>query len=108
MTLGNYPDMPLEKAREAARAARSFREVAEEYLAGKRMIAEESRRDWYRYLNKDIYPDLGHLAIRGVTLDEVRVLVKRLAKRSQSVARRDIRNDLGQFGYVIGDGCRWI
>ena len=111
MTL-NYPDLSLEKAREAARAARvmvdigkdvagekrraradaaaaqSFREVAEDYLAGKRKTAEKTRIEWRRYLDKDIYPQLGDLPIRDVSIHEVRILVKRIAARSQSVAQR--------------------
>lgn len=113
MTLGNYPDMSLEKAREAARAARvmvdigkdvaeekrrakaeaaaarTFREVAEDYLEGKRTIAASTRAEWRRYLDKDIYPSLGSRAIRDISVDDLRVLVKRVAQRgAPAVARR--------------------
>ena len=129
MTFGNYPDMPLEKAREAARAARvmvdlgkdvagekrrakaeaaaarTFREVAQEYLAQRKTIAPRTRHDIERYLAKDIYPAIGNVAIGDVSVDEIRVLVKRIASRSQSVARRAFEIISVLFAHAIGDGA---
>ena len=129
MTLGNYPDMTLERARESARAARvmvdlgkdvagekrrakaeaaaarTFRELAEDYLAGKKKIADRTKGEWRRYLEKDIYPSIGHVAMADVTVDEVRTTVKRIANRSQTVARRAFEMISVIFAHAVADGA---
>ena len=123
MTLGNYPDMPLERskkqpdiksAREAARAARvmvdlgkdvagdkrrvkaeaaaarSFREVAEEHFENKVKVSRAPRTvsEWRRYLDKDILPRIGGIAMRDVMADDVISTIEIVSRRSKTVARR--------------------
>lgn len=128
MTLGNYPDMTLEKAREAARAARimvdlgkdvagekrrakadaaaarTFREITEGYLAKRTNVAPKSVLEWRRYMKKDVYPKIGNLAIGEVTVNEIRTLVKGIAARSQTVARCAFEMLSVVFAHALGDG----
>lgn len=113
LTIGNYPDMSLEAARRRARAERvrvdqgldvarlkratrlelarasTFRQLAEDYIA--RAGVDLRRRtvlEIQRYLVKDVYPRFGAEKVRSVTAEDVVGLVERVAKRSDSVARR--------------------
>src|SRR5581483_5243403 len=47
----------------------------------------------------------GNIAIGDVTVDEIRVLVKRIAARSQSVARRAFEIISVIFAHAVGDGA---
>ena len=129
MTLGNYPDLSLDKAREAARAARVMvdlgKDVAgekrrakaeasaartfrqEEYIAGvKSTLAENTVKEWNRYVEKDIFPHIGSIAIRDVSTDDVRLLITRIATRSQSVARRAFEIISVVLTHAVADGGR--
>jgi len=112
LTLGNHPDMSLDAARKAARAARvkvdqgvdvaaekrqtkaeaaragTFRKLADDYLekAGP-ALAPRSRAEIRRYLDKDILPRIGHLPAGSITGSDIVDVVERIAKRSDSVAR---------------------
>jgi integrase len=112
MTLGSYPDMNLQTARTVARSARvmvdqgkdvaaekrkdrlrsvnakSFRHIAEEYLArAERDLAQRTHREVKRYLRKDIFPRLGPIDAQDIEAQDIVVTIERIAQRSDSVAR---------------------
>lgn len=113
VTIGNYPDVRLadarieatrlrakvdqgidvaaekRKAKLAHRLARTFSELADQYLelAGP-SLKENSRKEVERYLTKDIRPRLGNLPASDIGAADIINLVERIAQRSQSVARR--------------------
>lgn len=113
LTLGNYPDVTLMEARKAATAARArvdagmdvaaekrkskleaatagtVRELAEDYMSrAASALAENTRCETRRYLDKDILPRIGHLSAREISGADIVLLVERVAARSDSVARR--------------------
>jgi integrase len=112
LTLGRYPDLTLAKAREKAAkervrvtdgsdpamekrrarlakaAAQTFRELAEDYMRrAAPALAMRSQKEMRRYLDKDILPRVGGLAINDVTPAEIIHLVETIAVRSTAVAR---------------------
>ena len=113
LSLGRYPDVSLKEARrraseERARVAagmdvaaekrrekiahahaQSFSDLAEDYMVRSApQLAETTRRETRRFLDKDILPRIGRLALKDVTPGEVVYLIERIAERSQSVAKR--------------------
>ena len=113
LTLGNYPDMGLAAARTAAAAARvrvdaqldvaaekrkariqriearTFRDLAADYLArAGQSLAERSRLEIARYLEKDLGPRLGRRPAREVSSEDIVAAVESIALRSDPVARR--------------------
>lgn len=111
MTLGNYPDLSLKAARIAATAARakvdagvdvanekrrsrsdnaaakSFRQVADDYLQFATDLAPRTQREYRRYLDKDLLPRLGSLIAREVGPEDIVETVEKIAERSDPVAR---------------------
>lgn len=113
LTIGGYPVLSLQAARALARqwrtkiaqgedvaatrkreklgrmAGGTFRELAEDYMlrVGPE-LAESTRRDTQRYLDKDLVPLLGSLQAVDVGPSEVVAAVERIGKRSKTVARR--------------------
>lgn len=113
MTLGNYPALSLKDARAKAAMARTeinagkdvaterqrqrheliaagtVRELVADYLhrVGP-TLAETTRTETRRYLDKDVLPKIGGMLAREVTGADVVRLVEKVAVRSQSVARR--------------------
>jgi integrase len=113
LTIGRYPDISLSDARlraaalrvavsdgkdpaaekrqmkAALSAANSFSELALDYMKRRApALAENSRHEIQRYLDKDILPRIGHIRADEISPDEVIRLIERVEKRSQSVARR--------------------
>lgn len=116
MTIGRYPDVTLERAREMAAELRrevasgvdvarekqrkkqtrarpaTFGDLAEAYYAlgitskGKPM-RESSKAELRRYLDKDILPRLERLTLSELAPADVIALTKSIAERSHSVAR---------------------
>jgi integrase len=113
ITLGRYPDLPLEEARAkaselrrrvaegvnvarekqrkkrmAARAS-TFGELAEDYMARVAVSLKASTRGEYRrHLDGDILPRLGSLPLEALGPSDVIQAVEAIAKRSHSVAER--------------------
>ena len=112
LTLGRYPDLSLADARKKAAkertritdgadpaaekrharltkaSARTFRELAEDYMQrAAPALAPRSRKEMRRYLDKDILPRLGGLTTGEVTPAEIIHLLETIAKRSSAVAR---------------------
>lgn len=108
-TLGYYPDISLKearlramkervkvfdgidvvsvrrKARDELRAAKTFRDLAEDFLKmNPESHAASTARDYRRYLETYIYPAFGATRIDDVTPDDVKELVKRVAERGAS------------------------
>ena len=111
LTLGRYPDIGLAKARELATAARAqvqqgkdvardkqtdnaqraaartFRELADSYMAvafpGMAGSTIQHRR---RHIEKDLLPRLGPIAARDVTAADIVGVIEAVGKRSVSVA----------------------
>ncbi len=113
LTLGNYPDMPLKKARKGAAAARAkidggvdvasekrkdlitrsragtFRQLAEDYMIrAAPKLAPRTQDEVHRYLDKDILPRIGHLPVGELSGADMVGVVEKVAARSHSVARR--------------------
>jgi integrase len=111
LTLGNYPDVSLKAARIAATAARAkidagidvasekrrsrsetaaaktFRQVAEDYLSRATDLAAKTQREARRYLDKDLLPRLGSRPAREIGSEDVVDTVEAIGKRSDPVAR---------------------
>jgi Arm domain-containing DNA-binding protein/integrase-like protein len=111
LTLGRYPDLSLAEARKRATrertrisdgadpasdkrreklaraSARTFRELAEDYLS-RASLSATTRKETRRYLDKDILTRLGGLALGDVTAGEIVHLIETIASRSPAVARR--------------------
>lgn len=112
LTLGNYPDMTIEQARVHARLervridrgvdvaaykrrtrleatrAKTFRQIAEDYLKrAAKELAERSQREVRRYLEKDLLPRLGSITADAVQPKDVIGTIERIAERSDAVAR---------------------
>jgi len=112
LTLGRYPDLSLADARKAAAkervrisggadpagekrqarlaraSARTFRELAEDYMQrAAPSLAPRSQKEMRRYLDKDILPRLGGLATGDVSPAEIIHLLETIAARSTTVAR---------------------
>jgi len=111
LTIGRYPDITLAKARELATearakiqqgvdvarekqksridraAAKSFRQLATDYME-KRFpdLAENTIKQRRHHIENVILPKLGNLAARDVTTSDVVALIETVGKRSQSVA----------------------
>jgi integrase len=69
--------------------AETFKQLADDYLSnGASHLSDNSRAEVKRYLKKDIVPALGVLRINDITGAEIVALVKRVARRSHTVARR--------------------
>ncbi len=129
LTLGNYPDLSLKAARTRSTAERArvdagidvaaekrkgklaviragtFRELAEDYLErrGKEM-RENTRQETRRYFDKDILPRIGHVGLGDLTTDDVVDLVRRIAKRSYSVARRSFEMVSVIMAHAVANG----
>lgn len=122
MALGNYPDMPLAKARKEARAKRVLLDTEKDPLAEKRAArAKEAGRrsfaelaeDWYaaevdgrlkhpgvprRYLDKHLLPKLRNKKADEVTTDDITAIVDGIKKQKPTAA-----NDLLRFTRRIFD-----
>lgn len=113
LTLGNYPAISLKDARAKAAIARAeihsgkdvaterqrqrhelisagtVRDLADDYM--QRVgptLADATRTETRRYLDKDVLPKIGGMLAREVTGADIVRLVEKVAVRSQSVARR--------------------
>ena len=112
LTLGRYPDMSLKDARIRAlkervrvadgidvvadkrrtrialASAKTFAELCSDYMdRAVPALKQSTRRDFRRYLNKDILPSLGSYRIDEVTAADVVTLIEKIGRRSGSVAR---------------------
>lgn len=86
---GVDPVAERRRAKLALKAAKTFRDLADDYQA--RALADlkpSTQKDVRRYLNKDVLPRLGHLRIEEVTQGEIVRMVEQIAVRSLTVARR--------------------
>jgi len=111
LTLGRYPDITLAKARElatgerakiqqgadparekqqakhAAAIAKTFRELALDYMEKVfPRLAENTVKQRGQQIRKLVLPKLGHLAARDVTTADLVALVEGVGKRSANVA----------------------
>ena len=112
-TLGRYPNISLKEAKKRAtkeraaigegmdpvaerrrsrlalKAAKTFRELAEDYVdRALPDLAQSTQADVGRYLTKDVLPRIGHLRIEDITGGEIVHMVEKIGKRSAVVARR--------------------
>jgi integrase len=112
VTIGNYPDMSIPAAKKVARAkrvrvdqgidvasekrkevamnnaAKTFRKIADDYLArAGKQLAERTKKEFQRYLDKDLLPRLGSIAARDIGPQDIVATVETIGKRSDSVAR---------------------
>lgn len=113
LSLGRYPDVGLKLAREKAAEARvavnsgadvalvkrrtklalkevdTFSALAADYMTyAAPSLSSTTQKETRRYLRKDINPRIGRLRVNEVTGGEIVHLIKAVARRSQSVARR--------------------
>lgn len=111
LSLGNYPDLSLSKAREVAAEkrvevtrganvaqvkrdekneqarARTFKGLAEDYC--QKVAPSKSLRyqaELRRYLDKDILPRIGSMMATDIKPNDIADLTRRIAKRSKTVA----------------------
>src|SRR5687767_7096657 len=83
-------DVAAQKRRERVlcAVASSFEVIAENYLErGAKDLAERTRKEIRRYLDKDLLPRLGHRRARDIEPEDVVTVIERIAERSDSVAR---------------------
>src|SRR5258705_5201235 len=67
----------------ALRAAKTFHELAADYVArAVPDLAERTQADVRRYLKKDLLPRIGHLRIEEITGGEIVHMVEQIGKRS--------------------------
>lgn len=113
ITLGRYPDLPLEEARKRAAELRrqvadgvhvarekqrkklalvlasTFGELAEDYmLKAAPTLRDTTRAETRRYLDKDILPRLGPVPLPELGAADIVAMTEAVAARSPSVARR--------------------
>lgn len=86
---GVDPVAERRRARLALKAAKTFRDLAEDYQARALLdLKPSTQKDTRRYLSKDVLPRIGHLRIEEVTSGEIVRMVEQIAMRSPTVARR--------------------
>jgi integrase len=127
VTLGNYPDLPLAKARSIAATKRveltqgtdpatakrmakieqslanTFKELAEDYM--ERVAPTKSdkyRSEMRRYLDKDILPRIGGIPAKELNPAELVVMVEKIAERSKTVAKEAFSMVSSIFDHGIG------
>ncbi|MDA9579592.1 integrase arm-type DNA-binding domain-containing protein [Luminiphilus sp.] len=105
--LGEDP-CALKKARKTAlnaSSANSFKHVANDWFQHKMIDKSESYRErTHRILNKDLFPELGHLPIDKITPAEMLRVLRRIEERTIDIAHR-AKQTAGQvFRYAIVSG----
>lgn len=86
---GRDPANEKRRAKAALAMANTFRELAADYLLRRGpALSDRTRKELQRYLDKDILPRIGHVRSEEVTPDEIVLLLEKIEKRSQTVARR--------------------
>jgi hypothetical protein len=72
----------------ALKTAKTFRELANDYIARALPdLAKSTQRDVRRFIDVDILPRIGELRIEEITGGEIVRMVEQIGKRSDSVAR---------------------
>lgn len=128
-TLGSYPAMTLKDARiirdeikleikrgihPTAHTAQSsgdtFREVGEEYMsrAGERLSPSYQEKK-LRYLEKDVYPYLGHRPLKEINHQEILGVIKRIEQRGAIESAHRVLNmveHIFKYGVTFGKAER--
>lgn len=107
LTLGNFPDMSLAEAREAASKTKkqvkqgvdptapvvvnTFESVANKFIEWKESVlrAEATIRKYRECLKNDLLPSIGNKDIASIHTAEIVPLLERIDKRSNSLARKN-------------------
>lgn len=126
LTLGRYPDLSLKDARQARDEAASqvakgispqqlkekekqgisdailFRDYGERYTNEVIRKARANPKSMLMYLNNDIYPMLGHLAIKDIQIEDVRRTIWRKKEQGYDAAANQVRGLLKRmFDYAV-------
>lgn len=80
------------RAKAEAAAARTFREVGEEHFENqvKATRAALTVKEWRRYLDRDILPKIGGIAMREVIADDVISTIESVGRRGSKAAARRV------------------
>lgn len=126
LVIGRYPDLSLKDARlirdeSAAMVAKGispkqqkdkekkgksssilFKDYGERYL---NEVIKKDRKDPYSmvlYLNNDIYPFIGHIAIKDISIEDVRHVIWRKKEQGYDAAANQVRGLLKRmFDYAV-------
>ena len=132
LALGNYPDVPLARAREkrdearrlladdidpselrkatkamrADLAANTLEVIGREWYAKNApKMADQTKKTMSRWLEKEIFPILGNKPIASITAPDLLVVIKRIEGRGALDIARRVHNLCGRiFRYAVGHG----
>lgn len=126
LTLGRYPDLSLKDARQARDEAASqaakgispqqqkikeqqghletilFRDYGERYTKEVILKDRANPESMLMYLNNDIYPMLGHIAMKDVGIEDIRRTIWRKKEQGYDAAANQVRGLLKRmFDYAV-------
>lgn len=127
LTIGNYPDISLKRAREMASEKRvevdrgadvatkkrmakidatrvnSFRELADDYMErAAPSLSSRYRAEIKRFLSKDILPRIGGIPVKEVRPADIVVMIERIAERKATVAKAAFTMVSAIFDHGVG------